>query len=379
MGAESQKEDASVNSQLPLGREQVLEALRDVQDPELHKSIVELDMVRDIQIQDGTVKVEALLTIGACPLRETIITSIEERVRQLPGVRSVQVSLGVMTQDQRQALIGKLRGGEASPIHRSSFLTADSPTRVIVVASGKGGVGKSTVTVNLAVAMRQAGRRVGIMDADVYGFSIPRMLGVSGQPTVIDQMIIPLEKDGIRVMSIGFLLPSEGEAVVWRGPMLHKTLTTFIGEVHWGDDLDYLLIDLPPGTGDVSITLAQTLPQSHMVIVTTPQTAAVNVAQRAAKMAEKVNMEVIGIIENMTGYQPSPDVPPVYIFGRGGGLRLAEMLEVPLLGEIPLDPAIREGSDSGIPVVTSHPESPAGRAFREAAQRLCERVPVLVG
>ena len=372
-------EGFSVSGAPQMTREQVLEALRDVQDPELHKSIVELDMVRDIQIRDGAVKVEALLTIGACPLRETIITSIEERVRQLPGVQSVQVSLGVMTQDQRQALIGKLHGGEISARRRSSFLTAESPTRIILVASGKGGVGKSTVTVNLAVALRQAGHRVGIIDADVYGFSIPRMLGLSGQPTIIDQMIIPLEKDGIRVMSIGFLLPNEGEAVVWRGPMLHKTLTTFIGEVHWGDDLEYLLIDLPPGTGDVSITLAQTLPQSHMVIVTTPQAAAVAVAQRAAKMAEKVNMEVIGIIENMSGYQPSVDGPPVYIFGRGGGLRLAEMLGVPLLGEIPLDPAIREGSDAGVPVVASHPESPASRTFREAARRLGERLPVAPG
>ncbi|MGH2452961.1 MAG: Mrp/NBP35 family ATP-binding protein [bacterium] len=363
-----------------IAREQVLEALRDVQDPELHKSIVDLDMVRDVQIQDGTVSVEALLTIGACPLRETIVSSIEERLRVLPGVREVRVSLGEMTPEQRQALIGKLRGGEvgapARGARRSSFLTPESATRVIVIASGKGGVGKSTVTVNLAAAIQAAGRRVGIIDADVYGFSIPRMLGVGGQPTVIDQMIIPLERDGIRVMSIGFLLPDEDGAVIWRGPMLHKTLTTFIGEVHWGDDLEYLLIDLPPGTGDVSITLAQTLPQSHMVIVTTPQVAAVKVAQRAAKMAEKVNMEVVGIVENMAGYTPAPGAEPVYIFGRGGGLRLAEMLGVPLLGEVPLDPAVREGSDAGIPIVTSAPDSPAGRVFRQVAERLVERVPV---
>ncbi len=360
-------------------REQVLEALRDVQDPELHKSIVDLEMVKEVQIRDGVVSVEALLTIGACPLRDTIITSIEERVRALPGVRAVQVTLGVMTPEQRQSLIGKLRGGVVSPERRSSFLTAESPTRIIVVASGKGGVGKSTVTVNLAVTLRQAGHRVGIIDADVYGFSIPRMLGLSGKPTMVDQMIIPLEKDGIRVMSIGFLLPGEGEAVIWRGPMLHKTLTTFIGEVHWGDDLDYLLIDLPPGTGDVSITLAQTLPQSNMVIVTTPQIAAVNVAQRAARMAEKVNMEVLGVIENMSWFQAAPDAPPVYIFGRGGGLRLAELLGVPLLGEIPLDPAIREGSDAGAPIVATHPDSPASRAFRQVASRLAERLPVPAG
>jgi len=366
-----------------VGREQVLEALRDVQDPELHKSIVELDMVKEIQIRDGTVSVDALLTIGACPLRDTIVTSIEERLRALPGVKTVQVSLGVMTPEQRQALIGKLHGGgagaPAAGQRRSSFLTAESATRVIVIASGKGGVGKSTVTVNLAAALQADGRRVGVIDADVYGFSIPRMLGVSGQPTLIDNMIIPLERDGIRVISIGFLMPSEDEAVVWRGPMLHKTLTTFIGEVHWGDDLEYLLIDLPPGTGDVSITLAQTLPQSHMVIVTTPQVAAVKVAQRAAKMAEKVNMEVVGIVENMSSFVPAPGAEPVYIFGRGGGLRLAELLGVSLLGEIPLDPAVREGSDAGIPIVLSAPESPAGRAFRDVAARLTERVPVPAG
>ena len=360
-------------------RAQVLEALRDVHDPELHKSIVELDMVREIVVNDGAVVVEALLTISGCPLRETIIQSIKDRVQALPGVAQVDVKLGVMSQDQRQALIQKLRGGETHPAKTSSFLTADSPTRVVAVASGKGGVGKSTITANLAMALALDGRKVGVIDADVYGFSIPRMLGVSGRPTAIDQMLIPLERDGIRVMSIGFLLPNEGEAVIWRGPMLHKTLTTFIGEVHWGDDLEYLLIDLPPGTGDVSITIAQTLPQAPMVIVTTPQLAAVNVAQRAARMAEKVNMEVLGIIENMSWFQASPADPPVYIFGRGGGLRLAELLGVPLLGEIPLDPAIREGSDTGEPIVTSHPDSPAGRVFRQVAARLVERLPMKVG
>ncbi len=359
-----------------ISREQVLEALRDVQDPELHKSIVELDMVREIAIQDGRVKVDALLTISGCPLRDTIVESIKSRVRALPGVQDVDVSLGVMSQDQRQALIGKLRGGEVSPRGRSSFLGPDSPTRIIAVASGKGGVGKSTVTVNLAAALAQMGHKIGVIDADVYGFSIPKMLGVHGHPTLIDQMIIPLETHGIRVMSIGFMLPDEDQAVIWRGPMLHKTLTTFIGEVHWGDDLDYLLLDLPPGTGDVSITIAQTLPQSYMLLVTTPQEAAAQVARRAAKMAEKVNMEVFGVIENMSFYQPSPGVPPVYIFGQGGGAALAQQLEVPLLAQIPLDATIREGSDRGIPAVRSAPDSPAGKAFRQAAIGLVNAVPV---
>ncbi|HEX9531152.1 MAG TPA: Mrp/NBP35 family ATP-binding protein [bacterium] len=361
-----------------VSREQVLDALRGVEDPELHKSIVDLDMVKDIQITDGRVNVTALLTISACPLRETIVTSIRDRVRSLPGVGEVDVTLGVMDPQERQALITKLRGGAASPTRRSSFLTAESPVRVITIASGKGGVGKSTVTVNLAIALTQMGHKVGIIDADVYGFSIPRMLGMRGRPTMIDQMVVPLEKHGIRVMSIGFMLPDETDAVVWRGPMLHKALTTFINEVHWGDDMDYLLLDLPPGTGDVSITIAQTLPQTHMVIVTTPQAAAVSVAQRAARMADKVNIEVMGIIENMSYFQAAPDQPPIYIFGRGGGLRLAEVQGVPLLGEIPLDQAIREGGDEGTPIVLSAPDSPVAKAFRTTADKLIRRLPVPV-
>jgi len=360
----------------PVTRELVLDALRDVQDPELHRSIVELDMVRDVAILDGIVRVDALLTISACPLRETIIDSIKAKVQALPGVRQVEVALGVMSQEQRQGLIHKLHGAGEGPQRHSAFLGPDSRTRVVAVASGKGGVGKSTVTVNLAAALAQLGHRVGIIDADVYGFSIPKMLGVTGRPTVIDNMIIPLEKDGIRVISIGFMLPDENQVVIWRGPLLHKTVTTFIGEVHWGDDLEYLLIDLPPGTGDVSISIAQTLPQSFMLIVTTPQEAAVHVAQRAAKMAEKVNMEVSGVIENMSYFQTAPGAPPIYIFGRGGGATLARQLGVPLLGEVPLDQAVREGGDVGQPIVLSAPESLAAQALRQAAKRLREIVPL---
>ena len=357
-------------------REQVLEALKDVQDPELHRSIVELDMVKDIVIGDGRVKVDALLTISGCPLRETIVESIKAKVAALPGVSAVDVNLGVMSQEQRQALIGKLRGGESAFKGPGSFLGPDSPTRVIAVASGKGGVGKSTVTVNLAAALARMGHKVGVLDADVYGFSIPKMLGVHGRPTLIDQMIIPLERDGIRVISMGFLLPDEDQAVIWRGPLLHKTLTTFIGEVHWGADLEYLLIDLPPGTGDVALTIAQTLPQSYMLLVTTPQDAASQVARRAAKMAEKVNMEVVGVIENMSFFQPTAADAPVYIFGRGGGAKLARELAVPLLGEIPLDQTIREGGDAGRPIVLTHPDAPASVAFRAVAEQLRNTVPV---
>lgn len=355
-------------------REQVLEALNDVVDPELRRSIVELDMVKDVAVTDGRVRVEALLTIGACPLRETIVDAIRTKVAAIPGVAAVDVELGVMSAEQRQALVGTLRG-DGTPQRPSSFLGPDSSTRVIAVASGKGGVGKSTVTVNLAAALARDGSQVGVLDADVYGFSIPRMLGVHGRPTMIDQMLIPLEVEGIRVISIGFLLPSEDEAVIWRGPLLHKTLTTFINEVHWGRDLDYLLIDLPPGTGDVSITIAQTLPQSYMLLVTTPQVAASQVARRAARMAEKVNMEVVGVIENMSYFIPAPGADPVYVFGRGGGAALAGELEVPLLGQIPLDQSVREGGDEGRPVVITTPASAAAQAFGQTAERLRATVP----
>lgn len=355
-----------------ISREEILEALKDVKDPELHRSIVELDMIKDVTVVNGVVTVHAVLTIGGCPLRETIVEAIRSRLLALPGILQVHVKLGVMTPEERQALIQKLRGSQG-PQAPAAFLTPDSATRVIAVASGKGGVGKSTVTVNLALALARMGYRVGVLDADVYGFSIPRMLGVQGTPTVIDQMIIPLEKDGIRVISMGFMV-DEGEAVIWRGPLLHKALTTFISEVHWGE-LDYLLIDLPPGTGDVSISIAQTLPSASMVIVTTPQTAATAVAQRAARMAEKVNMEVVGVIENMSYYLPAPDSEPVYIFGQGGGSQLSQLLEVPLLGQIPLDPQIREGGDAGRPVVSAHPDSAAAQAFLEVARRLAALVP----
>lgn len=365
-------------------REQILEALRDVQDPELHRSIVDLNMVREIVAEGGRVTVEVLLTISGCPLRETIANSVAERIRAIPGVADVDVRLGVMDREQRQALVRQLHGGEppispdgaAPPLRAQGLLAEGSTTRVIAVASGKGGVGKSTVTTNLAVAMALEGRRVGVIDADIYGFSIPRMLGVTGQPTAIDQMLIPLERDGIRVMSIGFLLPDESAAVIWRGPMLHRALGTFISDVHWGDDLEYLWIDLPPGTGDVSLTVAQTLPRASMLIVTTPQPAAVSVARRAAKMAEMVNMDVIGVVENMSGFTPAPGAPTIDLFGRGGGLRLAEILGVPLLGEIPFDVALREGGDSGQPAVKARPDSPASKVLKEVARKVVARLPV---
>jgi len=349
-------------------KEAVVEALRDVLDPELHRSIVELNMVKEVTVHDGEVRIDALLTISGCPLKETIIDSIKTKVQALAGVDRVDVRLGVMSQEQRQALIGQLRPG---PQRQSPLLSPTSTTRVLVVASGKGGVGKSTVTTNLAAALARRKRIVGIADADVYGFSIPHMLGVKGRPTVIDQMIIPLERDGIRVISIGFMV-DENEAVIWRGPMLHKTITTFLGEVYWGDTQD-LLIDLPPGTGDVSLSIAQTLPRAEMLIVTTPQPAAANVAYRAARMAEKVNMPVVGVIENMSYFLSAPGAEPAYIFGQGGGARLAGMIGAPLLGQIPLDPVIREGGDRGQPVALTSPDAPASQVFYKIADALLGR------
>ena len=346
-----------------LTREQVLEALRDVEDPELRRSIVDLDMVRDVRVEDGHVRVEAMLTIGGCPLREVIVQSIRDRVARLPGVRSVDVTLGVMSPEQRQALVAKLRGEEGG--RPSPFLGPHSAVWVLAVASGKGGGGKSAVTANLAVALAQEGSRVGVLDADVYGFSIPRMLGIEGRPTVIDQMIIPLERWGVRAVSMGMLVDRD-EAVIWRGPLLHKALVTFITEVHWGD-VDTLLLDLPPGTGDVSITVAQQLPRAQMLVVTTPQQAAVEVAARAARMADKVNLKVAGVIENMS-YLDGPT--PLPVFGQGGGQALADRLRVPLLARIPLDPRICEAGDAGEPVVVRYPDSPGARAFREAARHL---------
>ncbi len=370
-------------------REQVVEALRGVLDPELGRSIVDLEMVKDVAVCGGSVAVEVLLTIGGCPMKESIARSVEQRLLSVPGVEAVDVRMGSMSSDQRRALVERLhqgrpageedvpsKDGEPPPPARSPFLSENPRAQIVVVASGKGGVGKSTVTANLAMALAMDGRKVGVIDADVYGFSIPRMLGLTGRPTAIDRMLIPLERDGVRVMSIGFLVPDEDEAVIWRGPMLHKTLLTFINEVHWGEGLEYLLIDLPPGTGDVSLTIAQTLPHAHMVIVTTPQPTAASVAQRAGRMAEKIEMEIVGVIENMAGFSPTPGAPPLELFGSGGGLRLAQKLGVPLLGEIPIDVALRESGDAGDPIVRSAPDSTAAAVLRQIARRIAELVPV---
>ncbi len=346
-----------------LTTDQVIEALRPVEDPELHRSIVELNMVRDVHIDGPGVSLTIALTVPGCPLK----AEIQQRVTtalQAAGAESVQVSFGVMTDEERAAISSSLNAGHGDS-RPNPFTT--NRTRILAVASGKGGVGKSSVTTNLAVALAQAGHRVAAIDADVWGFSMPRMLGVDHPPTVLDGVILPPEAHGVRLISMGFFA-REDQPVMWRGPMLHKAIEQFLTDVHW-DDPDYLLIDMPPGTGDVSLSMAQFLPRAEVVVVTTPQLAAQRVAQRAALMAQKVNMEVLGVIENMSWFR-GDDGKAYEIFGAGGGEDLANQLEVPLLGQIPLVPALREGGDDGTPIVIRDPSSEAAEALRAIADKL---------
>ncbi|HZD17072.1 MAG TPA: Mrp/NBP35 family ATP-binding protein, partial [Actinomycetota bacterium] len=345
--------------------EQVREALRGVLDPEIGRPIEDIGMLKGIRVDDGRVRVDVLITIEGCPLKDRITGDVTAALSPLEGVERVEVSLSPMSEQQRAELVAKLRGG-APPQQRTFFTGGD--TVVIAVASGKGGVGKSSVTVNLAAALAADGYRVGVLDADVWGFSVPRMLGVSGQPVGFNDMILPLESHGVRVISMGFFVPEE-TPVIWRGPMLHKAIEQFLGDVYWGE-LDFLLCDLPPGTGDVSISLASFLPGASMLVVTTPQDAARKVAERAGKMAERTNLRPIGVIENMSWFvcPHCGELEP--IFGEGGGREAAETLGVDLLGQVPLQPSMREGGDSGMPIVVRDPDSPAGQALREAARRM---------
>jgi ATP-binding protein involved in chromosome partitioning len=347
----------------------VLEALRPVEDPELHRSIVDLDMVRGVDVAGGTVKVTVALTVAGCPLRSEITRRVTEAVAPLEGVGSVDVDLTVMTDEEREALAGTLRhehaGGDGRPVRVNPF--TDSATRVIAIASGKGGVGKSSVTTNLAVALAQRGKNVAAVDADVWGFSMPRMLGIDHPPVVIDDVIIPPEANGVRLISMGFFA-REDQPVVWRGPMLHKALEQFLTDVHW-DEPEYLIVDMPPGTGDIALSMAQFLPRAEVIVVTTPQPAAQRVAQRAAYMAQKVNLGVIGVIENMSWFR-GDDGKAYELFGAGGGQELADQLEVPLLGQVPLVPQLREGADEGRPIVVTHPDDEASLAFTRLAERL---------
>jgi ATP-binding protein involved in chromosome partitioning len=357
-------------------QEQVRAALRNVLDPEIGKPIEDLGMLRDIKISpDGDVTVHVLLTVAACPLRDRIDADVTNAVAPLEGVRGVQVALGEMTGEQRQALVTQLKGGQ--PEQQTFF--GDGRTEVIAVASGKGGVGKSSVTANLAAAMAAEGHQVGVLDADVWGFSIPRMMGVSGQPVAFNDMILPLESHGVKVISMGFFVPDE-TPVIWRGPMLHKALQQFLGDVYWGD-LDFLLIDMPPGTGDVSLSLASFLPGGSMVVVTTPQDAASKVAERAGRMAQhpNVKLKLLGVVENMSGFVCPHCGEITDVFGSGGGEKTARALGVPYMGAVPMQISLREGSDTGSPVVISEPDSPAGLALRRLAQTLAQRARTKVG
>jgi ATP-binding protein involved in chromosome partitioning len=356
--------------------EQVRTALRAVLDPEIGRPIEDIGMLEDIRVDDGVVDVDVLITIEGCPLKDRITADVTNALAPLEGIGDVRVHLSPMSQDQRAALVAKLRGTAPAEQGRRTFFT-EGDTTVIAVASGKGGVGKSSVTVNVAAALAADGLRVGVLDADVWGFSVPRMLGVSGSPVGFNDMILPLEAHGVKVISMGFFVPEE-TPVIWRGPMLHKAIEQFLGDVYWGD-LDVLLADLPPGTGDVSISLASFLPGAQMLVVTTPQEAARKVAERAGKMAERTHLRPIGVIENMSSFVCPHCGEREEIFGRGGGGEAAETLGVPLLARIPLASAVRAGGDDGVPIVVSDPDAPASVAFREAAAAIARTRRTRVG
>ncbi len=385
--------------------QQVIEALRPVTDPELHVSILELDMVRGVDIRRGRVTVTVALTVPGCPLRTEINRRVTEAVSALPGVKDVAVELTVMTPQELESVRARMQaryahghaghsdaagiaprpagaGGHqpsAGQAHaqrlgheegRANPFGAGSPTRVVGITSGKGGVGKSSVTVNLAVALARQGHRVGLLDADVYGFSVPKMLGIDEEPQVRDEKMVPPVVHGVSCMSIGFFVDDD-QPVIWRGPMLHKALEQFLVDVDWGAP-EFLLVDMPPGTGDVALSMAQYLPASELYVVTTPQPAARRVAQRTAYMARKLNLPLRGVIENMSWFT-ADDGTRYELFGRGGGQRLADELGVPLLGQVPLVPALREGGDIGRPVTVTDADGEAGRAFHTLAEEVAAR------
>ena len=353
----------------------LLAALATVNDPEIRKPITELGMVKSVVVDDaGHATLEIWLTVAGCPLKDTLRRDTTAALMGVDGVTSVEVVLDVMSDEQRAALKTKLRGGVAE--REIPFAKSGSLTRVYAVASGKGGVGKSSVTVNLAAALAAEGLKVGVVDADVHGFSIPRMLGVTGLPTQVDDMILPPISHEVKVISIGMFVPGN-QPVVWRGPMLHRALQQFLGDVFWGD-LDILLLDLPPGTGDIAISIGQLLPTAEILVVTTPQQAAAEVAERAGSIALQTHQRVVGVVENMSWLE-LPDGSRQEIFGSGGGKTVADSLTrligapVPLLGQVPLDAGLREGGDSGTPIVLSDPDSPAAVVLRAVAKGLAQR------
>jgi len=361
--------------------EAVHAALAGVDDPEIHKPITELGMVKGVSVgADGIAHVAVYLTVAGCPMRETITSRVTGAVEQVPGVRGVRVELDVMSDEQRTALRRNLRGDAAEPV--IPFALPGSLTRVYCVASGKGGVGKSSVTVNLAAAMAARGLSVGVVDADIYGHSVPRMLGSTDRPTKVENMIMPPQAHGVKVISIGMFTPGN-DAVVWRGPMLHRALQQFLADVYWGD-LDVLLLDLPPGTGDIAISTAQLVPNAELLVVTTPQTAAAEVAERAGSIALQTRQRLAGVVENMS-WMELPDGTRMEVFGSGGGQAVADSLSralgapVPLLGQVPLETRLRECGDGGTPIVLADPESPAATTLRRIADRLAVRARGLSG
>ena len=356
-------------------------ALQTVLDPEIRRPITELGMVDSVEVSgNGVVAVSVLLTVAGCPMKEQLTRDVTAAVSRVEGVREVSVHLGVMNDEQRAELRTTLRGD--APANEIPFAQPGSRTRVYAVASGKGGVGKSSVTVNLAAALAQRGLSVGVLDADIYGFSVPRMLGVSGKPTQVDQMIMPPIAHDVKVISIGMFTPGN-TAVVWRGPMLHRALQQFLADVFWGE-LDVLLMDLPPGTGDIAISVAQLVPSAELLVVTTPQLAAREVAERAGSIALQTHQQIVGVVENMSWLE-LPDGTRMELFGAGGGQAVADSLatltgtRVPLLGQIPIDQQVREGGDLGAPVVLEAPQSPAAQALRSIADALAARQHSLVG
>jgi ATP-binding protein involved in chromosome partitioning len=356
-------------------------ALGTVIDPEIRKPVTELGMVDGVSVDEsGRVAVTILLTVAACPLKDTLTKDTTEALLAVEGVTAVDVTLGVMNDEQREALKTQLRGGVQE--REVPFARPGSLTRVYAVASGKGGVGKSSVTANLAAAFAAEGLRVGVVDADIYGFSIPRMLGVEHRPTQVDDMIMPPVSHDVKVISIGMFVPGN-QPVVWRGPMLHRALQQFLADVFWGD-LDVLLLDLPPGTGDIAISVSQLIPGAEILVVTTPQQAAAEVAERAGSIALQTHQRLVGVIENMSWLE-LPDGTREEIFGAGGGREVAESLtrsigaDVPLLGQIPLDTRLRVGADQGTPVVLGEPDSPAAVALRGIAKGLASRSRGLAG
>jgi ATP-binding protein involved in chromosome partitioning len=360
--------------------EQVTVALAGVRDPDIRRPITELGMVKGVAINPpGSVTVSVWLTVSGCPMRETITRDVTTAVEALAGVTDVHVELDVMNDTQRRELQERVRGG--APTNEIPFAKPGSLTRVYAVASGKGGVGKSSVTVNVAVALAERGLSVGVVDADIYGHSVPRMLGVTGRPTQVEQMIMPPQAYGIRVISIG-MFTAGNTAVVWRGPMLHRALQQFLADVFWGD-LDVLLLDLPPGTGDIAISVAQLVPSAELLVVTTPQVAAQEVAERAGSIALQTHQHIVGVVENMSWLETPAG--RMELFGAGGGAAVAESLtratgaRVPLLGQIPIDVRLREGGDEGRPIIATDPDAPAAVALRQVADALGSRQRGLAG